>query len=257
MHRTAPTRRALMLAGLGLAASVQAARIDSLGVAIDQSGAQRMLSQRMGKAWLGLALQLPVRDAPRVLSESMARFERQLDALLDFAPTAALRGQYRELGERYRRYRELLMQAPSLQRAGLLIEQASEVLKTAHAATGALQQQAAQPAAVLVNVAGRQRMLSQRMSLLYLAGSTALQPEVDKLRSEFLAAHARLRDAPEATSEIKTQLAMADAQWLFFDTALRGDRSQQRAAADVFITSENLLQVMEKVTGLYARVLAA
>lgn len=64
-----------------------------------------------------------------------------------------------------------------------------------------------------------------------------------------------LRNAPEATTEIKQELALADNQWLFFDNALKARVSSHKAASDVFVSSENLLQVMDRVTGLYARVL--
>ena len=44
-------------------------------------------------------------------------------------------------------------------------------------------------------------------------------------------------------------LALADAQWLFFDNALKARAAAApRAASDVFVTSENLLQVMDRVT---------
>ena len=64
------------------------------------------------------------------------------------------------------------------------------------------------------------------------------------------------REAPEATSRIRDELSLADGQWFFFDQALQRVQSGAAATAkplsDVFVTSENLLSVMDRVTNLYA-----
>jgi 2-keto-4-pentenoate hydratase len=111
-----------------------------------------------------------------------------------------------------------------------------------------------------VNIAGRQRMLSQRMAEYYLAvnwsvnTSGSLQ-ELAKARDEFVTALEILRNATEATQQIKQELLLADNQWLFFDNALKANVTGSKAASDVFVTSENLLQVMDRVTGMYAKIL--
>ena len=103
-------------------------------------------------------------------------------------------------------------------------------------------------------------MLSQRMAQFYLANRWNVDPagsqrEWAKAREEFIPALEVLRNAPEATTEIKQELALADGQWLFFDNALKTRASDTKGASDVFITSENLLQVMDRVTAMYARIL--
>ena len=68
-----------------------------------------------------------------------------------------------------------------------------------------------------INKAGRQRMLSQRMAEFYMANmwnvdtATSLA-ELTKARSEFIAAQELLRTAPEATADIRQELALADSQ---------------------------------------------
>jgi hypothetical protein len=46
---------------------------------------------------------------------------------------------------------------------------------------------------------------------------------------------------------------LAQNQWVFLQAALAGESQGPRAAADVFAASENLLAVMETVTGQFAR----
>jgi hypothetical protein len=105
-------------------------------------------------------------------------------------------------------------------------------------------------------------MLSQRMAKFYLAATLPVEAdtataEITKARTEFMAAQELLRNAPEATARIKEELQLADGQWVFFDFALQRMQNTARStkpATDVFVTSENLLSVMDRVTGLYAAV---
>ena len=79
--------------------------------------------------------------------------------------------------------------------------------------------------------------------------------EMARARSEFLQAQDTLRKAPETRARIADELALADGQWVFFDAALKKINSAtpgSRPLSELFVASENLLSVMDRVTGLYA-----
>ncbi|HRK39944.1 MAG TPA: type IV pili methyl-accepting chemotaxis transducer N-terminal domain-containing protein [Burkholderiaceae bacterium] len=255
-------RRTLLLSAASLALPTRAQVLD-LSDAINKAGRQRMLSQRMGKAWLAMVHGIEVTAAQGVLDKSMALFDRQLVELKAYAPTPELRDTYQKLDAQWSDYKAALVgAAPDKSRAPALLATDAKVLALAHQGTVQYEAALAKPVGKLVNVAGRQRMLSQRMAKFYLAATLPVETdvasaEINKARTEFVAAQDVLRNAPEATPRIKDELQLADGQWVFFDAALQrlqANARSGRAGADVFVTSENLLSVMDRVTGLYAAI---
>ena len=112
-----------------------------------------------------------------------------------------------------------------------------------------------------VNQAGRQRMLSQRLAKYFLvrawqAPVPDAQAQSVQAEREFSAALDVLGNAPEATPAIRQDIELGRAQWVFFANALArvgGGLPRPRHGAEVFSTSENLLQLRDRVTGQYAR----
>jgi hypothetical protein len=256
-------------AGTGLALAFAAAgaraQVTSLNDAINKAGRQRMLSQRMAKAWLAIGQGLDVQRAQRILSDSMALFDRQFFELKAFAPTPSIRATYAALDPVWSEYKMALVgAAPGRNTAPSLVVLDSRVLQLAHQGTVQLEAESGQAVGRLVNIAGRQRMLSQRMAKFYLALSwkaevAEARRELDIARGEFTQALATLYDAPQATVQIRQELDLARQQWVFFENALQsaaeGSLAAQRAT-QVFSTSENILEVMDRVTGHYTRLAA-
>lgn len=236
------------------------AQVVDLNDAINKAGRQRMLSQRVGKAYIALAENVETALAQQVLDRSLALFDRQLVELKAFASNAELKQTYTALEAAWSEYKTALIgAAPSRAGATAVIAHAGRVLALAHQGTQQYEALLAKPVARLVNVAGRQRMLSQRMAQYYLslalpADAAVARAEIAKARTEFTAALEVLRNAPEATAKIKEELQLADPQWLLFDNALQKNPSPgaSKPLSDVFITSENLLVVMDRITGLYS-----
>ena len=107
----------------------------------------------------------------------------------------------------------------------------------------------------LVNLAARQRMLSQRMAKNYslVAAGLSTPKMADQMISdavEFKQALAILSAAPVTSPSIRSELALGESQWVFFDAALQR-QPDARGLQEVATTSERLLEVMDKVTGMY------
>ena len=235
------------------------AQVFNINDAINKAGAQRMLSQRMSKAYLSLGMDVATQKAQEVISESMARFDRQLVELSAYAPRPEIKATYAEMEAVWARYKAVLVgQAPHRDRVVELIELDSKVLQLANQGTTQLEQASGKPLGRIVNLSGRQRMLSQRAAKYFLAQAwKAPVPQADaelsKARAEFMAALNTLEQAPEATPAIRQELDLARKQWVFFDLALAYQGNLPRAVENVFLSSENVLSVMERVTTMYAR----
>lgn len=238
------------------------AQVVDLNDAINKAGRQRMLSQRAAKGYLALGQKVRRDAAEKVLSASMALFDRQLVELKAFAPTPQIKATYDALEASWSDYKAALVgAAPSKAGASKVMALSGDVLRLAHQGTGELEASSGKPVGRLVNICGRQRMLSQRMAAYYLCASWDIQPqestaEIAKSKREFLKAHEVLKSAPEATAAIKAELQLAETQFPFFESALKNltpgaSRTQQQS--DVFTTSERILQVMNEVTGMYAK----
>ncbi|SDC09536.1 Type IV pili methyl-accepting chemotaxis transducer N-term [Variovorax sp. CF079] len=259
--RRSGLKRRLFIASTALIGLGARAQVADLNDAINKAGRQRMLSQRASKAYLALVQKVETRNAQQVLDRSIALFDRQLVELKTFAPTPTIRGTYDTLDGAWNDFkRELTGPAPGKNEAAKVVKLDAAVLALAH--QGTVQYEAASGKSVgkLVNIAGRQRMLSQRMAKFYLASALQIDPtgsaaEIAKARSEFVAALETLRSAPEVTTQIKEELVLADAQWVFFNHGLQrleGASASPKLMSDVFVTSENLLAIMDRITGLYS-----
>lgn len=227
---------------------------------INKAGSLRMLSQRLSKAWLAIGQNIEAKRATRVLQDSAAQFERVQTDLKALLPNPATRNAHSQLEPLWNEFKTRLMGTPPSQSVALtLLGLDGRVLAQAHQLTQALEQHTAQPIGELVNLSGRQRMLSQfiaksHLAMLWKSAPTDLHTQVDAARDEFTRNLSRLDAAPQTTPALKQDLLLARQQWVFLESAVgRDERITAKDAAEVFVASENLLELMDRVTQHYVR----
>ncbi|MFZ6771406.1 type IV pili methyl-accepting chemotaxis transducer N-terminal domain-containing protein [Undibacterium sp. SXout7W] len=263
MKRRAFINSSMILASgllLPLAAKTQ---VVNLGDAINKSGRQRMLSQRLAKAYCQIGLNIETDNSKKILDQSLSLFDRQLVELRAFVSTAELRSGLAAMEKNWLDYKQLLVgKAPNKHDAKTVISLSEDILLMADNSTSQLEKQAGNSASKLVNLAGRQRMLLQRMAKYYQAIQWEVAPSdaisiLENTRKEFSVAMNNLNAAGSNTAKIKDELMLAQTQWVFFDAAIKqanDAKTHRQSAINVATTSERLLEVMDRVTGLYQQI---
>jgi len=265
MAPTCPTastlqRRRILQAG-ALALLVPAAHTVeaqmAMSTAINRTARFRALSQRCAKAYCQLFLN--VENAREVLSAAQGLIQVGFSDLGKGGFSAAVAQQIANIQKEATALGAQLAQAPTKASVLTVSQQADRMLVAADAATEALQAQAKTSTAKLVSVAGRQRMLSQRLAKNYFlaaAGheSKALRDQITQDSSDFFEALGTLNASPLSTPSIRTELTLAQQQWIFFESSLQR-KPDDKAMRTVASTSERLLEVMNSLTVLYENAL--
>ena len=224
--------------------------------AVNISGRQRMLTQRMMKNHLLIGAEIQTDKAQRQLDEAVALFEEQLLMLRDYSPTAAIDSKLDTVEALWFPHRLRIISAPSKTGASLLMEDNLALLKACDDVVKAIEAHSGIDSARLVNLSGRQRMLSQRLTQLYMLWawgieSAELRSEMDRAKNEFVGAQKELSAAKENNPRIDVLLAEVERQWIVFDKSYRLNNGEYIPLL-VALSSEKILKAMHEATGLYA-----
>ena len=212
---------------------------------VNMAGRQRMLAQRMTKAYLMLGQSIDPEGAQAILQESIRLFDAQLDALKSLPPNAA-------------RCKPLLTAYPTKLGADLLYDLSEELQQAAHHVTLGYRNAGILPLDQLVNLAGRQRMLSQRMMKFYLyetwdINSAPADMEMHLARAHFTAVLLQMEKSPLTHPKIKAQVAELRRVWEPYQTVLFARRDAARMRQDALLAaglSERVLESTEKLVAM-------
>lgn len=243
----------IVLCTLGFGAPAWAQPL-ALSTSINRAGRLRALSQRLVKAYAQLVLAVLPERSQDVMATTQRLVKASLAELGRAGFSTEISGFLSICSADAERLLGLAAGAPAAARLMDINTAAEQMLVSADRLTGALEG-SGKPGTKIINIAGRQRMLSQRMAKAFMlieAGGDGvrMRRQLGAARSEFVLATDALEASPISTPAIKQDLALARTQWMFYQSALDG-KDKANARRDVATTSERILEVMDHLTGLY------
>ena len=231
----------------------------TLSEVIDKAGQQRMLSQRMAKAYLLQNVsesrekgQIKLADAIRQFKDNFTHIERHHSA-------RNLRDELGLVQKHWLLFEEFLKKPYTPEHGAALLKQSDQLLSAAHHYVIKLQFITGEAISEVVGTSGRQRMLSQRIARNYLAyhlklsGNEWLDRVYDDL-AEYENTLLYLKTFKQNTHRINTMLRKAHSNFRFINQGFDGilSLSPDRLVHVAVSSTEMMLYRMDGITKRYA-----
>jgi len=233
----------------------QAEVIKTYASAINKAGHQRMLSQRIVKAYTMVGLDVQADEANEQLLLSVELFEEQLAELKHFSKNKRTKNSLAKVEALWTPFRNVAIGKVSKNGVKKLSAMDNNLLKATHQVVLTLEKIANSKLGKIVNKSGRQRMLSQRIAKYYML--TAWGVNTDKSHklmqisgNEFSTALNELSSSKINTKEINEALEETKTQWSIFERSFRLKKGRFIPLL-IAMSSEKILTSMNKVTGMY------
>ncbi|WP_422460800.1 type IV pili methyl-accepting chemotaxis transducer N-terminal domain-containing protein [Endozoicomonas sp. ALB115] len=228
--------------------------------AINKAGRQRMLSQRIAKSYIMIGSDVNPDQATADLDTSMALFEQQFLELMDYAPDDKIRNSLNDAAITWQEFRLKVLETPTREKALTILALSDELLARSETVVKAITEHAGHKAGQLVNISGRQRMLSQRIAKLYITRAWGVKdPSVvqslDLAIDEFGSALTTLRQSELNSSDIKQKLAKVQSQWDFTNAGFKISHQGHFVPTMVSVTTESILKKMNDLTYDYEQLM--
>jgi len=147
----------LLILGTG---SIFAIEIKNLSVAVDVAGKQRMFTQRMLKDYAMVGLGNTFGNPKEDLADIMEKIEDHLDAFIAFNNDKQTEKSLKKVKVLWEPIKHSLNELPSKEKAAKLQENLEALLKQSNEAVELFAAQTGTVSGEIINISGRQRMLS-------------------------------------------------------------------------------------------------
>lgn len=244
------------VAALLLSSWISPVTASSIEEAINKAGKQRMITQRVLMEYALSGMNLQLGHPEEELKKLIGQFDDSLADLKAFTDDPGIQASLAKITKLWQPLKKTLEDTPDKSRAHQLQTDIDKLLAACEENTRLFETLGGSPQGEIVALAGRQRMLSQRMGALYLLKAWHInQPyfheQLAEAMADFSQAHQRLEASPLTTDEIRELLARVKKSYAWFE--MMGKSQSGRFIPSLIVKSaNNILADMDKATNLYA-----
>jgi len=240
-----------------MTSTLSAIEIESLNHAVDVAGKQRMFTQRMLKDYTMIGMENSFGKPDEDLKKIMDAFENHLEALHNYTKNKKIRKSTSEVKKIWLPIKKVLTSKPKKESVGKLQEDLEKLLKESNHTTELFAKATGEVSGEIINISGRQRMLSQRMAGLYMlkvwgVGDKKFKEKMDASMKLFKDSLEKLKKSELNTDEINTLLTKVERSFMFFEIMNRS--IEAFIPALIYKKSNDILKNMNTATKLYVDV---
>lgn len=248
----------------------------TVGASVNISGKQRMLTQRMAKAYMYIGMNINTEAANREKNNSIILFEENLKSLMAFTPTDKINLLLLKEETLWKDYKKLITSEVTKDNAKQILETNTTILNACDDVVKAYVEYAGSlkkdvdgiSSAIIadnINTSGRQRMLSQRITFYYAAYVWGVAESATALRLKNLAEFLQQNFSQLITSEVNNTeiddaIAGVVGDWREIEEKCVKDNcytfeNKGVEIGKMYAFSGTVLSKMDKITAMYAKLL--
>jgi len=222
--------------------------------AVDVAGKQRMFTQRMLKDYAMIGMENSFGNPSNDLKKIIVEFEDHLQSLDNYTKNIDIKKSIKKTKELWIPIKKILQQKTDKKYVAKLQESLDELLKLSDNTTHLFAKDTGKIAGNIVDMSGRQRMLSQRMASLYLLkvwgiNDDKFKEKMSSAMTLFKISLEKLQKSDLNTKEITNLLSEVKKSFIFFE--VMNESKSAFIPALIYKKSDDILKNMDRVTKLY------